>query len=49
MRGAYLGPAFSDSEIEAELDSCGATYRKLSDDALVDEVATALADEKAVG
>lgn len=49
MKGSYLGPKFSDPEIEAELSACGAVYKKLSDVELVEEVATALVEEKAVG
>ena len=49
MKGAYLGPEFTDIEVESELTSCGATFEKLSEDKLIDAVATALADEKAVG
>jgi carbamoyltransferase len=49
MKGAYLGPVFTDTEIEAELTECGATFKKLSEDDLIETVATALADEKAVG
>jgi carbamoyltransferase len=49
MKGAYLGPKFTDTEIEAELTACGASFKKLSEDALIDAVASALADEKAVG
>ena len=49
MKGAYLGPMFTDNEIEAELIECGATFTKLSEDELLDTVATALANEKAVG
>ena len=49
MKGAYLGPEFSDREIEAELNACGAVYKKLSGSELVDEVARALAGGKAVG
>ena len=49
MRGAYLGPAFTDAEIEAVLIDCGATFKRLSEDELIETVATALADEKAVG
>ena len=49
MKGGYFGPEFNDSEIEAELKRCGAVYKKLSEDDLIDEVAAALADEKAVG
>tara|TARA_B110000858_G_scaffold179879_1_gene216994 strand:+ start:429 stop:2267 length:1839 start_codon:yes stop_codon:yes gene_type:complete len=49
MKGGYLGPEFSDTEIEAELTACGAVFKKFSEYELIDEVATALADEKAVG
>ena len=49
MKGAYLGPEFNNTDIEAELTACGAVFKKLAKDQLVDEVATALADEKAVG
>ena len=49
MKGAYLGPMFTDTEIEAELIECGATFEKLTEYELIDTVATALADEKAVG
>ena len=49
MRGAYLGPEFSDAEIEAELKACGAVYQKQSEAEMIDAVASAIADEKAVG
>lgn len=49
MNGAYLGPEFSDSEIAAELTACGAVYEKRSENELLEEIATALADQKAVG
>jgi carbamoyltransferase len=49
MKGAFLGPEFSDNEIEAELKACGAVYKKLSEDDLIEEVAEALVDKKAVG
>ena len=49
MKGAYLGPSFNDNEIEEELTACGAVFHKLSEDALINRVANALADEKAVG
>ena len=28
MKGAYLGPEFTDAEIEAELTACGAVFQK---------------------
>jgi len=49
MKGAYLGPEFNDAEIEVELNGCGAVYKKLVEKELIDEVATELADGKAVG
>jgi len=49
MKGAYLGPEFNDSEIENELKACNAVFKKLLDDDLIEEVATALTEEKAVG
>ena len=49
MKGAYLGPVFTDTEIEAELTECGAIFNKLSEEELIETVATELADEKAIG
>jgi carbamoyltransferase len=49
MKGAYLGPEFSDEEIERELRDCGAVYQKLSEKELVETVASSIANEKAVG
>ena len=49
MKGAYLGPEFTDKEIETELIACGANFKKLSEDEMIEEVASALSDEKAVG
>ena len=49
MMGAYLGPEFSDAEIEAELTACSAVFKKLSEDDMIEAVASALVDEKAVG
>ena len=49
MKGAYLGPEFTDKEIEAELKACGAKFKRLSKAEMIEEVASVLADEKAVG
>ena len=49
MKGSYLGPSFSNEEIETELNLCGAKFKKLSESDLIEQVASALADEKAVG
>lgn len=49
MKGAFLGPEYSDAEIEAELKACSAKFLKLSEQEMIEEVASALADEKAIG
>ena len=49
MKGAFLGPEFKDNDIEAELKTCGAVYEKLPEDELINNVAKALAEGKAVG
>jgi carbamoyltransferase len=49
MRGGYLGPAFSDTDIRSYLDSVGAQYRQLSDEGLYSQVAQMLTQDKVVG
>jgi carbamoyltransferase len=49
MKGAYLGPAFSEAEIEQFLTSTGAVYERLSRESLLKRVASLLAEEKIVG
>ena len=49
MRGGYLGPAFSDTDIRSYLDSVGAQYRQLSDEGLYSQVAQMLNQDKVVG
>ena len=49
MKGGYLGPAFSDVEVEADLKECGAVYKNLSEEDLIEQVADALANSKAIG
>ena len=49
MKGSFLGPEYSDSEIKADLETCGAVYKKLTKDELIAEVADALVDKKAIG
>ena len=49
MKGSYLGPEFSQAEIERRLTAAGARYAVLSDDELLDACADALESEKAVG
>ena len=49
MNGSYLGPQFTDDQIENELKSCGANYKKLTQDQIINDTAKALSEEKAVG
>jgi carbamoyltransferase len=49
MKGAYLGPAFADSQIEDQLRSAGAVYERLERNVLLRRVAALLSDEKVVG
>ena len=49
MKGSYLGPEFSQKDIEGRLSAAGAKYKVLDDNALVDACAEALEAENAVG
>ena len=49
MRGAYLGKAFDQSAIESCLGAMSAPYRWVSDDQLMPEVASSLANGAVVG
>ncbi len=49
MKGSYLGPSFSQAEIERRLAAAGADFETLSDEATIAETARALAEGKAVG
>jgi len=49
MKGAYLGPAFPQSEIEQRLIEAGAVFEKVGDDELIEVTARALASGQAVG
>jgi len=49
MQGSYLGPSFSDNEIERSLTSLGATYEKFSEDNLLEITAQELSKEKTIG
>jgi carbamoyltransferase len=49
MSGAYLGPRFSDDEIEAFLDAHGYSGRRVDRAALAGEIAAHMAQEKVVG
>lgn len=49
MRGSYLGPAYSDQEIQSYLDSVAAKYQKLDDEELMPRLVQALNQESVIG
>ncbi|MEI8187036.1 MAG: carbamoyltransferase [Chlorobiaceae bacterium] len=49
MNGAYLGPEYSQEEIENRLKKIGAEFTTVSDDEVIKSTSMALADGKAVG
>lgn len=49
MKGAYLGPEFSQQDVERRLQSMGARFDVLSDDELIKKSACALKEGKALG
>lgn len=49
MKGAYLGPEFSQTDIEQRLTNAGAKFETVSATELINLTAQALADGKAVG
>ena len=49
MSGSYLGPSFSDSDIEDFLNDCGAIFHKLDEQKLIEKVGSSLQEEKAIG
>ena len=49
MKGSYLGPKFSDNEIKNELSICNAKFEKVTENVLIERVASALVDQKAIG
>jgi carbamoyltransferase len=49
MQGSYLGPSNKQTDIEIELEKCGAKFKSLSEADMIDQTAQALADGKAIG
>ena len=49
MEGSYLGPSFTEDEIEKTLIGCGAVYEKLNEEDLFDYVSLKLANGLAAG
>src|SRR5688572_30410846 len=49
MQGGYLGPEFSNAEIESRLRKAGAVFETLNEERLLDACAASLAEGKALG
>jgi carbamoyltransferase len=49
MQGGYLGPGFTQADIERRLTACGAVFDVTGDEELIDATVDALIEEKAVG
>ena len=49
MNGSYLGPSFSDEQIESTLKELGAKYEKFEEEKLLDVVSKELSNEKTAG
>ena len=49
MRGAYLGPQYSNEEIQSFLDKNEYEYKKLHDDVLPEKIADLISQEKVIG
>ena len=49
MQGSYLGPSFSDDEIEKDLVNLGAKYKKFSYEGLLEITAKELSQKKTIG
>ncbi len=49
MKGSYLGPSYSENEIEKTLKSIGARFKKYNEIELIEKIANELKNEKTVG
>ena len=49
MKGSYLGPSFSENEIENTLKTLGAKYEKYNDENLINIIANELKNTKTIG
>ena len=49
MKSTFLGPQYNDTEIETELKYNGAIYKRISNQMLIEQVTSALIDNKAIG
>ena len=49
MQGSFLGPEYTQKEIEEQLERIGAKYKTLDEDELIEKVANDISDGKAIG
>jgi carbamoyltransferase len=49
MRGSYLGPSFSQAEIERRLEGAGAKFQTMTEGGVIEATARDLAEERAIG
>jgi carbamoyltransferase len=49
MRGSYLGPKFTQVEVEKELKKLGAVFENFSQEEMIEITAKSLSEEKAIG
>ena len=49
MRGAYLGPSYSDNNVELKLKKLGAKFQKYSEEQIIDITAKELSNSKTIG
>ena len=49
MKGSFLGPEFTNSEIKSELDRLGAKYKYIDEDQLSNKVSDLLVEKKLIG
>jgi len=49
MKGSYLGPSFTENEIENTLKTLGAKYEKQNEENLINTIANELKNEKTIG
>ena len=49
MQGSYLGPEYSNSEIESSLKNLGAKYEVLEEEKIIDNTSNDLSEGKVVG
>jgi carbamoyltransferase len=49
MQGSYLGPEYTQSQIEKQLDEAGANYKTLNEEDIFEKTAQSLSEGKAIG